>query len=364
LPKLDAKALLLQQSDLMGATTGTTFQLSPRGGLHLDLPLFQASGFMASLNTKNWIKFQEARVDRVKQRLILDVASRYLSLLFAQKSVEIGQSQLERAQAKVASFQRQFDAGHVALLDLQREQILAKRAEGQLQDAQANQRNALGTLGLLIGETAAFNVAAPPQIRVNEEEGFEALLRRARLQRADLIAQGFAADAARGDHNAQWLGFLPSLNLQADLAGPFDQAGGGQILLQSTLTLQLSVPLFDGGSRYGALRITRAKSREEGFKLALLERGLSLEINGVLVDIGRKKALLENAEAILELTRGAYKSAENLFAVGRTTSLDLITAQSDLFRSESDVVEKRLDLDQARLAFAFVMGDDIRSALE
>jgi outer membrane protein TolC len=335
----------------------------PGGALQLQVPLVDVSNIFASVNSVNRIDSARSTYNRAAQSLTRDVVNAYLGMIFAQQNVVLFGNQLKNAQARVASLQRRFDVGHVDALALQREQVLAKKVESEYQNALTNEQTATGALGFLISEKAVFKVEPVGAVRADETLSHDVLLKRAQLQREDIKAQALSAKAAKGDHTAQWLGFLPTLQGRGEMTGPQNDPNVNTNSLRAVFSLNLELSLYDGGMRYGLLRTTKAQSRIEDLKLAALERGLMLEIQGALTDIDRKKKLLDSSEAVLVLTQKVFKSAENLFASGKTTSLDLITAQTDLYQAESDVVAKRFDLDLARVTLAFVLGDDIRSVV-
>jgi outer membrane protein len=143
----------------------------------------------------------------------------------------------------------------------------------------------------------------------------------------------------------------PTVGAGFDLKYPWGQD------YKLTANLTLTMPFFDGGSRYGLLQTASSKWRQEKLKKQLLEREIDLEVGGSLTDIERQTQLLGVNKQLLEIAEVSVKSAENRRAVGQATSLDVLEEQTRLFDAQSELLRTDVALSVSRLKLAYALGD-------
>lgn len=309
------------------------------------IPLVNVSGILGMQGAFKQLKSVEASYERKRDALLLDVANAYLSVLTEQQLLNLAKSQHETAKKQFESAERKAKLQEISTLDLKRAQLLSAKTKADIANREASYQASIGLLADFLGENKRFELADFPEIKALEEGELP------KINRADLKAQSLSIDSAwLGKQSAGWM-FMPTLDFNTGWKFPMDKD------YEWTFGFSLSVPFFDGYSRYGLLETAKAKYRQETYKKRLLNREIELEIQGALVDIKRRKELYVIQEELLGISQVAYKSAENRYNLGNATSLDLLDEQTRLFAAEKDLREAKFFLLQSRLRLSFVLGD-------
>ena len=117
-----------------------------------------------------------------------------------------------------------------------------------------------------------------------------------------------------------------------------------------TISGVLTIPLFDGGFRYGALRDTRAQAEQSQQRLEAARRNATIQIS----QARRAVDVAENSRKVSEESRDLARETERLsriaFQLGTGTSLDLIESGRRLREAESQLALQEFSLVQARIA--------------
>ncbi len=358
---------LLQRNEDIGVQKGVTVQsigkllptLTGTGvlsdqlslGLSLKAPLFDLSSILGTRGASTLVHSIEKSYGRARDTLIFEVALAYYQAWLEQELLEVARNQQRISEEQYASAKRKAALEEVSRLDLKRAELLVAKTKSKIISAETSWRLALGRLAYLLGENTLVRLAEPKNLNLLDPSNADELRQQAKSKRKDLEAQSIAVQAAwYTKQSALWL-MAPTLSAGFDLKYPW----GGDHKLTGNLTL--TMPFFDGGSRYGLLGTASSKWRQEKLKKALLEREIDLEIGGSLTDIERQKELLSINKQLLEIAEVSVKSAENRRAVGQATSLDVLDEQTRLFDAQSELRRSEVALSVSRIRLAYVLGD-------
>lgn len=128
--------------------------------------------------------------------------------------------------------------------------------------------------------------------------------------------------------------FLPSL----DAVGTYNFGGTNSTTNEYTASLTLSVPLFDGLSRYANYK-TQVEVREQSeLKREALRRSIEAEWTAARNAYRIALATATARANALEIARRIYRDNERRFRSGRISANDLSLDQERLFRAEQNAV--------------------------
>jgi outer membrane protein TolC len=207
-------------------------------------------------------------------------------------------------------------------------------------------------MGVLLGKAERVRVTAPIETsaeppKVSTEAAFE---HRAELKVVE--AQQAAGESMRKSANSR---FLPQLSatgsiFASDEPYPTGDKTGWRV------AVELTIPLYDGGFRYG-------KRREADAAIALANTQAAqkrLQIRQEIADAEREIRVADErlrlAETRAQLARDAAASAQRSFTVGLTSSLDVLDANDKLFQAEVALAAERAKKAQARIELARARG--------
>lgn len=326
--------------------------------LSVSLPLFQGRAIPLLQNAEDGVRLAERARAQVRNALLYSATRAYHSAVAAQKLVAIAGRQHESAERHREATRARVEAQTQPPLALKRAELEELRARQQLESANAAADLAIASLGLLVGRTEGFAVTDPdePPAAVVDLPADE-LVTRALDARPDVAAQRLALEMARRSEVDAWMMFLPSVNVVGSARATSFTQGFVRDPITGTLSLTASLPLYDGGVRYAALRESASRIREETIRTRQLEDRVAAQVRGNSRDIDVKVRALALARETVVVARTAREQAEAMFQAGVGTSLDVSDTGLALFVAENDAARAELDLQLARAGLSWALGD-------
>ena len=326
------------------------------GALSFQLPVFNGRVFPAIATA--WQRVDVARLDETRQRqeLLLAVASTYYSGVQLLELARVALRTAENTRDHAIEAQARFEAGQIQRSASVRARVDVLRADEEVRRAVYSYASTKSQLAQLTGQRdTAFELEAPreppPEIRGELGE----LMERALRERPEMAAARANVEIAQRLKTDAWAQFLPTLafnatgryNSQADFEGKH---------LTWAVTLALTLPLYDGGLRYAALRDADSRTREAKEQ----ERGESLRVEDELrrarLDLESARALRAQAEQTLVYARENERLVRAQFEAGTATQVEVSDAESALFQSEQTAIQQRLAVQLAALRVARSVG--------
>jgi outer membrane protein TolC len=119
----------------------------------------------------------------------------------------------------------------------------------------------------------------------------------------------------------------------------------------------LSVPIFDGGVRYGQRRSAQAAADQSEATLEALRRTSTVDIVQArrAIDVAEQSRTV--SEEIRQLASDVDRMTRAAYQTGKGTSLDLVTSAAALRQAEVNLAVDELDLVQARIASLLTLAD-------
>lgn len=329
---------------------------------------YQTIGLVAQLNVidvRTWNAIAAAAdgeraaklgLDDARRLLLVNLAQALLNVVTAERVAELNRSGLRDAHNRLKLANRANAAGASTEIDVGRLRQDVELARGQVVSGDENLRQARETLGLALG--------VPDQVGVNTTFQLNGLANQitgtcrvvgALKDRADQLAASARKDVAhRGvlDVGAQ---FIPNLSVRTN-AQAFVFPGEGVFPIWN-LQAVLTVPIWDGGNRYGLLRDAKAQEDQAESRRIAVERSGTIDVARAQRSIevterarGIAAAALEQASKTDALTRKAYDA-------GLGTSLELVTAATALRSQQITLAIRDYDVLRARVVALFALAN-------
>jgi outer membrane protein TolC len=328
------------------------------GNLQMSMVLFNGRSLPLILNAYDAVEMIKESTSLSKGTLLFSVARTYYGAVTSKKIWNIALQQLSRTQAQRDATKGRVELGIEPVLSLQRAELEYFKAKQQADAARSSYQLMVGTLGFLLDKDTFFEVTDPPPLRAIEAEASDAeFIDRAFESREELRVQKLALDIAKRQRTDAWMMFMPTVSLVAQARMTSNTSGFTDDPITGVVMVQGSIPLYDGGTRYAALDESASKIREELFRLKQVERRVESQVRGNLADLRVKLAGLESAKEALALAQSTNANAKALFDAGVATNLDVLDANVALFVSEVDFARAEMDLQQARMGLAHILGE-------
>lgn len=297
------------------------------------------------------------RAQDARRMAIAAAASAIVSVVTAERVAEINRVGLRAALQRLELTKRRKRLGSGTDLDIVRAEQDAASARSQLVSGDETLRRSRESLGQLFGKSEAFGVPTTFTLDAIEPALKSACKPAKADERTDVLAAKVDLEVAKRGVTDVKLGFLPTLELSTTLSTASTQTEqrdlGVSTSTQTTvwsIGALLSVPLWDGGARYGQMKsatagVEQAKTRvEQATVTASVEATQSQ----------RAVTVAEQARSVSEKARDLARETARLsqvaFESGAGTSLDLIDSGRVLRQAELDLAVKELEVVRAKIA--------------
>jgi outer membrane protein TolC len=322
----------------------------------LTQPAFAPRAWHAARTAKLAIGVAALSAEDQKRLLTIGLANAVVSVVTAERISEINRVGLRAALDRLTLAGRRVALGAGNALDTVRADQDVSVARSAVVTGDESLRQARETLGLALGSAEPWGV--PPDINLN---GVEASARATCTsaatieERADIVAARGNTEIANRNIDDARLRLSPTVDLVSNFGVlgttgelPFTYPSG---LHQAwTIAGVLTVPFYDGGARYGAVRENRALADEAAQRLEAARRAASVEVTQAV----RAVLVADQNRTVAVRARDLARKTERLsriaFQAGSGTSLDLIESGRRLREAEIQLALQEFGLVRARIA--------------
>ena len=320
--------------------------------LQLAVPLFAPGRWLASDRAGKTTDAQRLTVQDQRRQIGLATGRAFLSVVAARRQVEVA----ERARSSAADHERfsstRLQGGLGNRLDQVRAAQDLAATEAALQTQQVAQSRAREALALLAGADHPLDAADDPVLPA--PPALEDALAQAK-GRADVASQQKRLDVAEQLLADRWSLYAPLLTAAFQ---PFYQ---NPATLTTPVTgwqaqLLLSIPLYDGGLRYGQIREQRALAAEAREQLDASLRQAGSEVRSAFEALRYADLALGSSQRAAQLAGESLKLSTEAYQAGATTELDVLDAARRSRDADAAAATAEDNARQARLELLAAAG--------
>jgi outer membrane protein len=281
----------------------------------------------------------------------------YLDVLRGTRSVAAANANVELAQTLLQMALDQRNAGVATGVDVTRAQV--RVAEEQLRLAQAQttfeqaQLNLQRVTGLPLGETVTLtdllsftDVPTPSTDVLLTEAGQNR--REIRIAEEQLKIDRFERRSVSAER-------LPSI----DFIGDYGVSGITPVntaLPTRRYSVQLNVPIFNGGLSQGRLAVASSRARQAELELGSVRGQVEQDVRLALSALKTATAQVNAADQSVTLAQRELEMARDRFSAGVADNLEVVTAQTSLANARDAQVTALALYNAARLNLAAAQG--------
>ncbi len=287
-------------------------------------------------------------VDDEKRTLALSVANQIVAVVTAERAAEINRVGLRVALEQAEITLRKRALGAANGLDVVRAQQNAANARATLVTGDESLHEAREALGLALG--IAEEVGVSPAVDVGglaKDAAGTCRVVPTVDDRADVAAARTQLEVAKRNLRNVWYTFIPTVTAQSTVAAVSPSGA----YPNPTWNVQgvLSVPIWDGGTRYGNLRNARAAQDIATQQLEALKRQAIIQVE----QAQRQMLVAEQSAKVAREQRDLAAQNDQMtqlgYMTGQGSSLELVTASEAHRQAELNLALLDFDVVKARL---------------
>ncbi len=297
-----------------------------------------------------------AQLEAERQNLVLRVAEAYFSVLSAKDALRFARKEKEAIGRQLEQAEKRFEVGLIAITDV-------KEAQADYDRTTALEIAARNELDIVVEEVAViagrdfvdfallsedFPLSKPDPTDIDMWRD-TALENNLQLQAARLGVEVAARDIRR-----QRGGYFPELSAQASHS--FQRVNDPDFDLDrsqrnTSIGLQLTMPLFQGGSVSSAVRQAQANFTNAEQQLLQTRRETARQARSAYLSVISGVSQVEALQQALDSAKTALEATEAGFEVGTRTAVDVLLAVRSVYEASRDLAQSRyaVILDTVRL---------------
>jgi outer membrane protein TolC len=316
------------------------------GNVTLSIPLIVPQRWAQWSHASDNVDLFRATAEDMRRQTALAVARAYLMVLSQKRTVDVNEHALKTAKAH-------YDFAHTRLLggignrvdDVRAEQEVAT-VQAQIETSYAALARAREALGVLLGDQGPLD--AVDRIDLAESPTLPLALDQAARRRSDVALLQKRVDAAERVRKDSYTDYLPFL---IGTFQPFYQHPTTAFQPQTGWQAQLllTIPIYDGGLRYGLAEERSSLSAEARAQYEALLRQARSEVRIAFESVKRAEASLAAAVNAARLARDALELATLAYRAGATTNLEVIDAERRAHQADTAVAVAEDGARQARI---------------
>ena len=316
--------------------------------------VFRWQNWVALRRADSQVAQAEADYLAARQDLILRTSEAYFNVLAAEDTLEAAQAAHDAIARQLEQSDKRFEVGLIAVTDVQEAKAAFDSASAALIQAKRNLATAQERLRELTGSTFDELSKPGPEMPLagpnpaNPEDWVQLAMN----QNARLISSRLAADITRKDIGSERGGHFPTLDLvvrrssfefesdftSGGFSGPNDSNSD-----DTTVSLQLTVPLYSGGATASRVRQAEYLHRAARERLERTARQTERETRDAYLGVNSEVARVQSLRQAVESANTALQATEAGYEVGTRTSVDVLEARRRLFEAQTNYARSRYD---------------------
>ena len=355
--------------NFLGQETTTNSRYNSFGNaVTLRQPLFNLQRYFQYEQAKDLVLDAQATHERNVQELVVRVGGAYMEALLTKDQLRLVQSQKQQYTAMVDAARKALAAGSGTRTDIDDAQARLDMAVAAELEAKQNVDYTRRQLEILINERvdrlAALNTERMGQLP-RDLPSLEDWLRQAQDNSPEIRSLMARRDAAEKEIAKAQSGHAPTLDgvLQWSDSGNENVTRLNSRFVNSSVGVQLVVPIFQGGYVSSQVRQAVAEKTRSEEALEATRRDLSLRVHKEYRGVTEGELKIRALEQAVRSAEQQLLSTTRSRQAGVRTTLDVLNAEQQLATVSRDLMQARYVALASRLRLYALSGMDPQQAI-
>ena len=308
------------------------------GSATVTQPLYRGGRTTAATNrAENQVMTQRARLIASEEQLFADCIQAYVNVISTTQILALNTNNEQVLQRQLQATNDRFRVGEITRTDVAQAEAALAGATATRQTAEGTLQTSRATYQRLIGELPDKLIEPQPlKLPTRTLEEAKAL---AFGNNPTVIAALFQNSADKDNFDLQYGALMPTVSLQG--TGSYTQNStqknvkteGGQVVAS------LSVPIYQGGSEYAAIRAARQTEQQSRRLVDDARRTAVQQAISAWETYQAAKSTIDSTRTQIRSNQIALEGTQREAIVGSRTTLDVLNAEQTLLNSRTTLVQ-------------------------
>jgi outer membrane protein len=319
-------------------------------------PLYTGGKVQANVNrAKDQVMAERANLIAQEQTSFTNTVNAYVGVIEAQDLLTLNINNEQVLKKQLDATNDRFRVGEITRTDVAQAEAALAGATAQRQTAEGNLATARATFVQIVGFYPPADLVEPQPLAlpVRDEREVTAM---ASANNPNVVAAQFNDSAAKDAVDVAFSQLMPQLSLQGQA---FDQENSGTRSNEINgyqVVAQLSVPLYQGGAEYAAVRQAKQSEQQTARLVADAQRTAVQAAVNAWETLAAASAAADSTRSQIRANAVALEGVEREAIVGSRTTLDVLNAEQALLNSRVTLVQNLAQLVNASYGVAAAIG--------
>lgn len=314
-------------------------QLGYSAQVTISQPIYQGGKTTAKTHQAvSQVMAERAKLLSTEQQVFQKVVQAYVGVIQAQQTLQININNEKILAEQVRATQQRFNLGEITRTDTAQAEAALAAARAQRQTADGGLRDAEATYTQVVGIAPPPNLK-PPQPLVLPVKTEQEAIAIAASNNPDVITALFTEAAQKAAVNVAIAAIMPTVNAQLSYQRSKDQGIGINETDSKMGTLQMTMPIYQSGSEYSAIRQARQQAQAAHKQVSSQRRSTMQQASSSWQKYQAAKASIGSNRSAIAANIVALAGVEKQAVVGTSTTLEMLQQQQTLLNSQTALIQ-------------------------
>lgn len=321
-----------------------TAWLTNSRSISIEQPIFQGGHTIASMKkAKNSIMAERERLKITEQEVLFSAVLAYMNLVRDIEFLELANKNKAVILYHLEATKSRFELGEVTRTDVSQAKASLAEANTNVINAKNAVESSKATYKRIIGK-APLDIKMPKNTVIINSD-IEELTKITITSNPFVKSAEYGVKVAKSDINIQKSVLLPTVSIFANKdrqSGNFTNGGiNGREVDSDIIGVNISIPLFKGGSEYSQVRRAKHLAGKSSMDLISAQDEATEAVIKAYNDLKNAQSLIKSNQASVESLIVALEGTNQESIAGLRTTLDVLNAEQALFDAQSLLVKSR-----------------------
>ncbi len=325
------------------------------GSSTLTQPIYRGGRTTAATNkADNLVMSARAKLIATEEQLFSDSVTAYVGVIQTTNLLALNANNEQVLQRQLQATNDRFRVGEITRTDVAQAEAALAGATATRQTAEGNLQTARATYQRLIGDLPDKLVEPQPlKLPTKTLEEAKAM---ASANNPSVIASLFQNAADKDNFDLQYAALMPTASIQATAAYTQNSSQKNVKTDSSQIVASVSVPLYQGGAEYSAIRQARQQEQSSRKLIDDARRTAVQQAISAWETYQAAKSTIESTRTQIKANEVALEGTQREAIVGSRTTLDVLNAEQVLLNSRTTLVQNLASLVTASYQVAGAVG--------
>jgi outer membrane protein len=306
-------------------------------------------------HSKNLVYAERANLIAQEQTSFSNAVSAYVGVIQDKELLELQVNNEQVLAKQLQATNDRFRVGEITRTDVAQAEAALEGARATRETAEGTLQTARGTFQQIVGVFPPDDLIEPQPLNlpVHSEREASAL---AASNNPNVVSAEFSDAAAKDAIDVAFAALLPQISLQGQTFQQNNAGGRSSNTNGYEVLAQVSVPLYQGGSEYSAVRQARQSEQQANRLIDDAKRTAVQTAVQAWDTLVAAKAAADSTRAQIRANEIALEGVEREAIVGSRTTLDVLNATQLLLTSRTTLVQNLAQVISASYGVAVAIG--------